>query len=69
MQVAFRYTGSDDSVAVRVPAKYTLPKETGLYEPGSDSCFTIMVTLDAAGNQSRAPKVVKRSTLSGGRCK
>lgn len=68
MQVAFRYTGSDDTVLLRVPAKYTLSEDTGLYEPGSDSCFTVTVTLDAAGNVSRAPKVQRQSALSGGRC-
>jgi len=68
MQLTFRYTGSDESVAVRAPAKYTLPESSGLYEPGSNQCFTVTVTLDAAGNQSRAPKVQKRQALVGGRC-
>jgi len=68
MQLTFRYTGSDESIAVRVPAKWTVPESSGLYEPGSNQCFTITVTLDAAGNQSRAPKVTRKAALSGGRC-
>ena len=68
MQLTFRYTGSDETVAVRVPAKYTIPDSSGLYEPGSNSCFTVTVTLDAAGNQSRAPKITKRGSFSGGSC-
>ncbi len=68
MQLNFRYTGSDENVAVRVPAKYTIPDSSGLYEPGSNSCFTVTVTLDAVGNQSRAPKFTKRGPFAGGRC-
>ncbi len=68
MQLSFRYTGSDEAIAVRVPAKYVLPDGTGLYEPGSNSCFSATVTLDAAGNQSRAPKVKKVGKLVDGAC-
>ncbi|MCO4769171.1 MAG: Mov34/MPN/PAD-1 family protein [Deltaproteobacteria bacterium] len=68
MQLNFSYTGSDENIAVRVPAKYTIPETTGLYEPGSNACFTITVTLDAAGNQSRAPKVQKQGAFVSGSC-
>lgn len=68
MQLTFRYTGSDENIVVRVPAKWTVPESSGLYEPGSNQCFTITVTLDGAGNQSRAPRVTRKAALTDGRC-